>query len=178
MKRESNTMTRKAEQEFERRMEAFFSEIFPEHAQCGGSCRGHQLPDMAKWFLKELGYPADLKSLTIAARSWFERIDLDASGSIDRFKVLMRTCAHTHSYTLTHIWWERQNRHIRIHVCAAHTYTHIHELTRTHARITHTCMRVRTGWNLQRNSQESASKHLQYPRCGNITISIKTTRWM
>ena len=83
MKRESNTMTRKAEQEFERRMEAFFSEIFPEHAQCGGSCRGHQLPDMAKRFLKEMGYPADLKSLTIAARSWFERIDLDASGSID-----------------------------------------------------------------------------------------------
>jgi hypothetical protein len=64
MKRESNTMTRKAEQEFERRMEAFFSEIFPEHAQCGGSCRGHQLPDMAKRFLKEMRYPADLKKLT------------------------------------------------------------------------------------------------------------------
>jgi len=35
MKRESNSMTRETEQEFERRMEALFSEIFPQHAQCG-----------------------------------------------------------------------------------------------------------------------------------------------
>ena len=102
MKRESINMTWEAEQEFERRMEEFFSEIFPQHAQCSGSCRGHQLPDMAKRFLKELGYPADLKSLTIAARSWFERIDLDASGSIDRYKVCMLTGACTHTHTHTH----------------------------------------------------------------------------
>jgi hypothetical protein len=64
MKRESNSMTRETEQEFERRMETFFSDIFPQNAQCGGSCRGHQLPDMAKRFLKEMRYPADLKKLT------------------------------------------------------------------------------------------------------------------
>jgi hypothetical protein len=137
MKRESNTITTEAEQEFERRMEAFFLEMFPQHAQCSGSCRGHQFPDMAKRFLKELGYPADLKSLTIAARSWFERIDLDVSGSIDRCKVRMltgappRTLARTHTHT--QIWWERQHRHIRMHVCPAH----IHELTCTHALTQH-----------------------------------------
>jgi hypothetical protein len=136
MNRESSIMTREAEQEFERRMDAFFSEIFPQHAQCGGSCRGHQLPDIAKWFLKELGYPADLKSLTIAARSWFERIDLDGSGSIDRFKVRMRTCSIMRARTHTHSYTSGGKGSIdisRIHVCAAHTYAHIHELTRTHS---------------------------------------------
>jgi len=142
MKRESNSMTRETEQELERRMEALFSEIFPQHAQCGGSCRGHQLPDMAKRFLKEMGYPADLKSLTIAARSWFERIDLNASGSIDRCKVLMSTGArahtHTHTHTHTHIWWERQHRHSRMYVCAAHTHTFTKTHANTHAFNTHT----------------------------------------
>ena len=123
MNRESNTMTREAEQEFERRMEAFFSEIFPQHAQCCGSCRGHQLPDMAKRFLKELGYPADLKSLTIAARSWFERIDLNASGSIDRFKVRMRNAlAHTHSHS--HLAGKAAYTYQNSCVCSTHIRTH------------------------------------------------------
>jgi hypothetical protein len=103
MERESNSMTtREAEREFERRLEAFFSEIFPEHAQCGGSCRGHHLPDMALKFLKELGYPADLKDLTIAAISWYERIDLNASGSIDRCVKVQSMHAYRRAHTHTH----------------------------------------------------------------------------
>ena len=111
MKRESISMTREAEQEFERRMEEFFSEIFPQHAQCHGSCRGHQLPSMANMFMKEMGYPVDLKDLTIAARSWYERIDLDASGSIDRCKVLMLTGARAHTQARTN--------------ARTHTHTHL-----------------------------------------------------
>ena len=141
MKRESNTMTREAEQEFERRIEAFYLEIFPQHAQCGVSCRGHQLPDMAKRFLKEMGYPSDLKSLTIAARSWFERIDLDASGGIDRCKVRMITGArahtHTHTHARTHTSGGKGSIDIADCMCVQHTHTHIHELTRTHARTQH-----------------------------------------
>lgn len=140
MKRESNSMTRGAEEEFERRMEEFFSEIFPQHAQCGGSCRGHQLPNMARKFLKEMGYPADLKDLTIAAVSWYERIDLDASGSIDRCKVCMLTGARARAQTRTRtqIWWERQHRHVRMLVYAAHTRTHSRNHTHTHVLDTHT----------------------------------------
>jgi hypothetical protein len=105
MERESNSMTtREAEREFERRLEAFFSEIFPEHAQCRGSCAGHKLPEMARIFLKELNYPADLKELTIAAVRWYERINLDSSDSINRCKVRMltgaRACARAHTHKL------------------------------------------------------------------------------
>jgi hypothetical protein len=133
MKRESNSMTRETEQELERRMEALFSEIFPQHAQCGGSCRGHQLPDMAKRFLKEMGYPADLKSLTIAARSWFERIDLNASGSIDRCKVLMRRArARAHTHTHTHTSGGKGSIDTAECMCVQHTHTHSRKHTQTH----------------------------------------------
>jgi hypothetical protein len=138
MKRESIGMTREAEQEFERRMEEFFSEIFPQHAQCHGSCRGHQLPNMANMFMKEMGYPADLKDLTIAARCWYERIDLDASGSIDRCKVLMLQMRE------------------RTHTCVCSTHTHIHSRTHTRTHSTRIRMHIRTGRNLQRNSPEWA----------------------
>jgi hypothetical protein len=113
----------------------------------------------------------EIDAVMIATRSWFEHIDLDASGSIDRCKVLMSTGArahtHTHTHTHTHIWWERQHRHSRMHVCE-HTHTHFTRIR----------MRIRTGRNLQRNWPESASQHLPHPRCGNITTPMATTRWM
>ena len=116
-------------------MEEFFSEIFPQHAQCGGSCRGHQLPNMAKKFLKEMGYPADLKDLTISAVSWHERIDLDASGSIDRCKVRMLTgaCARTHARKHAHTSGGKGSIDIAECMCVQHTHTHTFT-TQTHTR--------------------------------------------
>jgi hypothetical protein len=81
----------------------------------------------------------EIDAVMIATRSWFEHIDLDASGSIDRCKVLMSTGARAHTHTQTHIWWERQHRHSRMY-CVQHTHTHTFTNTHanTHAFNTHT----------------------------------------
>jgi hypothetical protein len=130
MNRASKAKTREVEEEVERRMEALFAEIFPKHAQCGNSCLGHQLPNMATRFLKEMEYPADLKRLTIAARSWFERIDLDASNRIEWCNACLQ--AHTH----THTSGGKGGMDISECMCVqdAHMYT---SRTRTHARTLH-----------------------------------------
>jgi hypothetical protein len=31
-----------------------------------------------------MNYPPDLKALIVAARAWFERVDVDGSGTVDR----------------------------------------------------------------------------------------------
>ena len=61
-----------------------YLEIFPEHQACGDGCNGHNLPDLPARILKEMDYPPDLKALVVAARAWFERVDVDASGTVDR----------------------------------------------------------------------------------------------
>ena len=126
-------------EEFERRIEALYEEIFPEHNHCEDSCAGHQLPDMATRFLKEMEYPADLKSLTIAARSWFERIDLYGSGSIDRSEdacidaYVVCKCLHTftisgiHAFTHTHTLSLSLSLSpsLSLSLSLSHTHTHI-----------------------------------------------------
>jgi len=143
MKRASNATSMEAE-EFERRMEALYEEIFPEHNQCGDSCAGHQLPDMATRFLKEMEFPADLKNLTIAARSWFERIDLYGSGSIDRSEdayidaYVLCKCLHTftHSRINTPIFSlslsVTRNRAAHTRQDRQHTHARMCTCTRTH----------------------------------------------
>ena len=89
LKLEDEDDTEKAEndvmhEEFNRRVQALFLEIFPEHTECGESCEGHQLPDLPVRMLQEMGYPGDLSALTLEARKWFARIDLDGSKSLDQ----------------------------------------------------------------------------------------------
>ena len=70
-------------QEFDRRAEEVFREIFPEHARCRkGSCCGHSLPGMPLKFLRELHHPVDISALALEAKCWFARID-DGSGGLD-----------------------------------------------------------------------------------------------
>ena len=85
MKRDVNLISRGTQAaEFDRRTETLYLEIFPEHHACEDGCAGHELPDLPSRFLKEMNYPSDLKALVVAARAWFERIDVDFSGTVDR----------------------------------------------------------------------------------------------
>ena len=85
MKRDTNLVSRNMQEaEFERRSEALYVEIFPEHHLCSADCAGHTLPDLPSRFLQEMDYPSDLPTLINAARAWFERIDISASGALGR----------------------------------------------------------------------------------------------
>ena len=71
------------DQAFRRRAKEEFLQIFPEHARCGHSCCGHTLPEVPIKLLIELGNPVDLDDFIVAARTWFHRLDVDRSGSLD-----------------------------------------------------------------------------------------------
>jgi len=75
--------TGSCDEEFIRRSEAMYLEIFPDHSECGASCRGHTFPQTPLKFLKELKYPENISALGIEARKWFSRIDMDKDGFLD-----------------------------------------------------------------------------------------------
>lgn len=68
---------------FQRRLEEVYLDIYPEHRHCDGSCEGHALPLKLTKFLAELNHPVDISALALASKQWFDRIDLDASGSCE-----------------------------------------------------------------------------------------------
>lgn len=69
--------------EFDRRVQVLFVNIFPDHAQCGAHCEGHELPDVPSKILAELGHPVDISRLTLEAKYWFTKIDTKANNELD-----------------------------------------------------------------------------------------------
>ena len=68
---------------FQRRLVEVYLDIYPEHRHCDGSCEGHALPPKLTKFLAELNHPVDLSALALASKQWFDRIDLNASGTCE-----------------------------------------------------------------------------------------------
>jgi len=74
--------------EFQRRAEAVYLKVFPEHSQCASCyCEGHRLPDMSSKILKKLNYPIDASALALEDKKWFAAIDEDGSGMLKEAEV-------------------------------------------------------------------------------------------
>jgi Ca2+-binding EF-hand superfamily protein len=74
--------------EFQRRSDDMYMKIFPEHSLCENkACEGHQLPEWLQKIMHELDHPQDMEAFRAAVRRWFERIDEDLNGTIDRSEI-------------------------------------------------------------------------------------------
>ena len=73
--------------EVDRRILNLYTNIFPEHAQCGEGCKGHCLPAIPATLLTALEVPADVASLSLKARHWFRKIDITGKKSLQLWEL-------------------------------------------------------------------------------------------